>query len=140
MAGRQASLFHILSNSHSLQFGTKEHLLEGPGETNVRATQTGDERDAVPKRCSPDKHPRTRHRSFKKQPVEGGGTPSVRKYRRMETEDEQPDGNNEIIRPSGEPPCHLSTNPVPLLVPNSALAINTEVSRDFFGPTYTGVR
>jgi hypothetical protein len=110
-----------------------------PGCDNCARRSSQCEYDAVPKRRGPDKRPGTRRRSCKKRSVDGEDTPSVRKRRRTETEDERSDGNDDTIRSSGEPSYHLSASPVPL-VPNSALTINTEVSRDFFGPTSTGVR
>ena len=110
-----------------------------PGCDNCARRSSQCEYDAVPKRRGPDKRPGTRRRSCKKRPVDGEDIPSGRKRRKTETEDERSDGNDEIIRPSGEPSYHLSASPVPL-VPNSALTINTEVSRDFFAPTSTGVR
>ena len=110
-----------------------------PGCDNCARRSSQCEYDAVPKRRGPDKRPGTRRRSCKKRPIEGEETPAVRKRRKTETEDERSDGNDEILRPSGEPSYHLSASPVPL-VPNSTLTINTEVSRDFFGPTSTGVR
>ena len=110
-----------------------------PGCDNCARRSSQCEYDAVPKRRGPDKRPGTRRRSCKKRPAEGEDTPAVRKRRRTETEDERSDGNDEMIRSPGEPSYHLSTSPVSL-VPNSALTINTEVSRDFFGPTSTGVR
>jgi len=108
-----------------------------PGCDNCARRSSQCEYDAVPKRRGPDKRPGTRRRSCKKRPVEGEEAPAVRKRRKTETDDERSDGNEEMIRPSGEPSYHLSASPVPL-VPNSALTINTEVSRDFFGPTSTG--
>ena len=110
-----------------------------PGCDNCARRSSQCEYDAVPKRRGPDKRPGTRRRSCKKRPVDGEDTPTVRKRRRTETDDEHSDGNDEIVRPSGEPSYHLTASPVPL-VPNSALTINTEVSRDFFAPTSTGVR
>ena len=110
-----------------------------PGCDNCARRSSQCEYDAVPKRRGPDKRPGTRRRSCKKRPADGEETPSARKRRRTDTEEERSDGNDEMIRPSGEPSYHLSASPVPL-VPNSALTINTEVSRDFFGPTSTGVR
>ena len=110
-----------------------------PGCDNCARRSSQCEYDAVPKRRGPDKRPGTRRRSCKKRPAEGEETPSVRKRRRTETEDERSDGNDEMVRSSGEPSYHLSASPVPLM-PNSSLTINTEVSRDFFGPTSTGVR
>jgi len=110
-----------------------------PGCDNCARRSSQCEYDAVPKRRGPDKRPGTRRRSCKKRPVDGEETPAARKRRKAETEDERSDGNDEIIRPSGEPSYHLSASPVPL-VPNSTLTINTEVPRDFFGPTSTGVR
>ena len=110
-----------------------------PGCDNCARRSSQCEYDAVPKRRGPDKRPGTRRRSCKKRPAEGEDTPAARKRRRTETEDERSDGNDEMIRSPGEPSYHLSTSPVPL-VPNSALTINTEVSRDFFGPASTGVR
>lgn len=109
-----------------------------PGCDNCARRSSQCEYDAVPKRRGPDKRPGTRRRSCKKRPVEEE-TSGARKRRKTDTEDERSDGNDEIIRHSGEPSYHLSTSPVPL-VPNSALTINTEVSRDFFAPTSTGVR
>ena len=110
-----------------------------PGCDNCARRSSQCEYDAVPKRRGPDKRPGTRRRSCKKRPAEGEETTTVRKRRRTETEDERSDGGDEMVRSSGEPSYHLSTSPVPL-VPNSALTINTEVPRDFFGPTSTGVR
>jgi len=110
-----------------------------PGCDNCARRSSQCEYDAVPKRRGPDKRPGTRRRSCKKRPVDGEDSPTIRKRRKTETDDERSDGNEEIIRSSGEPSYHLSASPVPL-VPNSALTINTEVSRDFFGPTSTGVR
>ncbi|KAF9653893.1 hypothetical protein BDM02DRAFT_1113700 [Thelephora ganbajun] len=107
-----------------------------PGCDNCARRSSQCEYDAVPKRRGPDKRPGTRRRSCKKRPVEGEETPTVRKRRRTDTDDERSDGNDDIIHPSGEPSYHLSASPIPL-VPNSALTINTEVSRDFFGPTST---
>lgn len=110
-----------------------------PGCDNCARRSSQCEYDAVPKRRGPDKRPGTRRRSCKKRPVDGEESPGIRKRRRTETDDEHSDGNDEIVRSTGEPSYHLSASPVPL-VPNSALTINTEVSRDFFGPTSTGVR
>lgn len=110
-----------------------------PGCDNCARRSSQCEYDAVPKRRGPDKRPGTRRRSCKKRPVDGEDIPSVRKRRRTETDDERSDGNDDMMRPSGEPSYHLSASPVPL-VPNSTLTINTEVSRDFFAPTSTGVR
>jgi len=110
-----------------------------PGCDNCARRSSQCEYDAVPKRRGPDKRPGTRRRSCKKRPAEGEDTPAARKRRRTETEDEQSDGNDEMIQSSGEPSYHLSTSPVPL-IPNSALSIDTGVSRDLFGPTSTGVR
>jgi len=110
-----------------------------PGCDNCARRSSQCEYDAVPKRRGPDKRPGTRRRSCKKRPAEGEETPAVRKRRRTETEDERSDGNDEMIQSSGEPSYHLSTSPVPLM-PNSALSIDTGVSRDIFGPTSAGVR
>ena len=110
-----------------------------PGCDNCARRSSQCEYDTVPKRRGPDKRPGTRRRSCKKRPVEGDDVQAVKKRRRAETEDERSDGNDDIIRPTGEPSYHLSASPVPL-VPNSTLTINTEVSRDFFTTTSTGVR
>lgn len=86
----------------------------------------------------PDNRPGTRRRSCGEQPVEGEETPAIRKRRKTETEDKRLYGNVEIIWPSGEPSCHLSACPVPL-VTNSALTINTEASRDLHSQTSTSL-
>jgi len=108
-----------------------------PGCDNCARRSSQCEYDVVPKRRGPDKRPGTRRRSCKKRPADGEDSPTTRKRRRTETEDERSDGNDEMIQSSGEPSYHLSTSPVPLM-PNSALSIDTGVSRDIFGPTSTG--
>lgn len=108
-----------------------------PGCDNCARRSSQCEYDTVPKRRGPDKRPGTRRRSCKKRPTEGEEAQAGKKRRRTETEDERSDGNDDIIRPAGEPSYHISASPVPL-VPNSTLSINTEVTRDFFAPTSTG--
>ena len=111
-----------------------------PGCDNCARRSSQCEYDAVPKRRGPDKRPGTRRRSCKKRPVEGEEVSTSRKRRKPETEDdERSDSNEDIIRPTGEPSYHLSASPVPL-GPNSALTVDTEVPRDFFASTSTGVR
>jgi len=137
-------LFPILSNNTPSQSSPKDPLRlyqtwVRPGCDNCARRSSQCEYDAILKRRGPDKRPGTRRRSCKKRPAEGEETPAARKRRRTETEDERSDGGDEMIQSSGEPSYHLSTSPVPLM-PNSALSIDTEVSRDLFGPTSTGVR
>lgn len=86
----------------------------------------------------PDNRPGKRRRSCREQPVEGEETPAIRKRGKTETEDKRLDGNDEMIWPSGEPSCHLSACPVPL-VTNSALTINTEASHDLYSQTPTSL-